>query len=78
MLSSIARIAPDYYSISLLIYSCIMPTKITRNKSGTYRVSTPHGTKSKSTTKKKAEAQKRLLDAIDHGFKPDRMRKKDK
>ena len=37
---------------------------------GKYRVSTPRGTKAKHTTKAKAEKQKRLLNAIDHGFKP--------
>jgi hypothetical protein len=35
-----------------------------------YRVSTPGSVKAKSTTKVKAKAQKRLLQAIDHGFKP--------
>lgn len=35
-----------------------------------YRVSTPGGTKAKSTTKAKAERQQRLLNAIDHGWKP--------
>ena len=45
--------------------------KITRGKNkGKYRVSTPKGVKSKATTKKKAESQKRLLNAIDHGWKP--------
>jgi len=46
-----------------------MPVKITKTK-GKFKVSTPSGTKAKSTTKKKAEAQKRLLNAIDHGFVP--------
>ena len=46
-----------------------MPVKITKTN-GKYKVSTPHGTKSKGTTKKKAVKQKRLLNAIDHGFKP--------
>lgn len=46
-----------------------MPVKIT--KSGNkYKVSTPGGTKSKGTTKAKALSQKRLLNAIDHGWKP--------
>ena len=35
-----------------------------------YRVSTPGGVKAKSTTKKKAKAQKRLLNAVEHGWKP--------
>ena len=45
-----------------------MPVKIT--KTDGYRVSTPHGTKAKHTTKIKAEAQKRLLQGIEHGWKP--------
>ena len=42
-----------------------MPVKITKTKGG-YKVSTPGGTKAKRTTKKKAEAQRRLLNAIEH------------
>ena len=55
-----------------------MPYKIRKNKKG-YSVTSPHGTKAKHTTKKKAEAQKRLLQAIEHNpdFKP-RKRKKGK
>ena len=53
-----------------------MPVKIRKTKGGKYQVSTPHGTKAKGTTKGKAEAQKRLLNAIDHGFVPSRNRKK--
>ena len=49
-----------------------MPVTMTKLKSGKYRVATPHGTKAKHTTKKKAEALKRLLNAVDHGWKPDR------
>lgn len=49
-----------------------MPVKVTRTKRGGFRVTTPGGTKSKNTTKKKAKAQKRLLNAIEHGFKPTR------
>jgi hypothetical protein len=47
-----------------------MPVTI-RKKNG-HEVRTPGGVKAKSTTKEKAEAQKRLLDAIEHnpGFKP--------
>ena len=48
-----------------------MPTKIRKVKGG-FRVSTPHGTKARKTTKKKAKKQKRLLDAIEHGFVPRR------
>lgn len=48
-----------------------MPEKITKVKGG-YRVSTPGGVKAKNTTKPKAEAQARLLRAIEHnpGFVP--------
>ncbi len=49
-----------------------MPVSINKNKGGSYRVSTPNGTKAKHTTKSKAQAQKRLLNAIEHGFKPRR------
>lgn len=41
-----------------------MPVKITKTSSG-YRVSTPSGTKAKGTTKAKAQAQKRLLNALE-------------
>jgi hypothetical protein len=47
-----------------------MPAKITKTKSGRYRVSTPNAVHARGTTKKKAEAQKRLLNAVDHGWKP--------
>lgn len=47
-----------------------MPEKITKNKDGSYRVSTPGGTKAKHTTKDKAQKQARLLRAVDHGWKP--------
>jgi len=46
-----------------------MPVKV-RKVGNKYKVTTPGGTKAKGTTKKKAEAQKRLLNAIDHGFRP--------
>lgn len=46
-----------------------MPAKV-RKRGGGYSVSTPHGVKAKKTTKKKAKAQQRLLNAIDHGWRP--------
>jgi hypothetical protein len=46
-----------------------MPVKITK-VGGKYRVSTPGGVRAKRTTKVKAEAQKRLLNAMEHGWKP--------
>ena len=46
-----------------------MPAKVTKMKKG-YQVSTPKGVKAKGTTQQKAEAQARLLNAVDHGWKP--------
>ena len=43
-----------------------MPVSIKKNKGGSYRVSTPNGVKAKHTTKAKAKAQERLLNAIEH------------
>lgn len=48
----------------------IMPVTIRKNKSGSYSVRTPHGVKAKHTTKAKAKAQERLLNAVEHGWKP--------
>jgi hypothetical protein len=49
-----------------------VPVKISRVSRGRYAVSTPSGTKAKGTTKKKAESQRRLLNAVedDSTFKP--------
>lgn len=48
-----------------------MPVKITKLKGGKVRVSTPGGVKSKSTSLRKAMAQKRLLYAVEKtGWKP--------
>lgn len=46
-----------------------MPAKITKVKGG-FRVSTPNGVHAKKTTAANAKKQARLLNAIDHGFKP--------
>uniref|UniRef100_A0A6M3L400 Uncharacterized protein n=1 Tax=viral metagenome TaxID=1070528 RepID=A0A6M3L400_9ZZZZ len=46
-----------------------MPVLI-RSLGDMYRVETPSGVKAKRTTKKKAKAQKRLLNAVEHGWKP--------
>lgn len=43
-----------------------MPVHLTKLKNGKYKVTTPNGTRSKGTTKKKAEAQRRLLNAVEH------------
>jgi len=45
-----------------------MPVKITK-KDG-YQVSTPKGVRAKHTTLAKAKAQERLLNAVEHGWKP--------
>lgn len=46
-----------------------MPVKIRKVKEG-YRVSTPSGVKAKRTTQTKARAQRNLLNAVEHGWKP--------
>lgn len=53
-----------------------MPVKI--RKVDGFRVSTPGGVKAKKTTKAKAMRQKRLLNAVEHGFKPRKRRKRSK
>ena len=55
-----------------------MPYRITKTKSGTFRVSSPHGVKAKGTSKKKAEAQVRLLNAKEHDpeFTPRRKKRR--
>lgn len=52
-----------------------MPARIRKVKGG-YRVSTPTGTKAKKTSLKKAKAQKRLLNAVEHGWKPKKKSKR--
>lgn len=49
-----------------------MPARVTRNKNGTFRVSTPNGVRAKATTKRKAASQARLLNAVEHGWRPGR------
>ena len=46
-----------------------MPVKITRVTGTRFRVSTPGGVKAKSTSKTKAQAQARLLNAVEHNPK---------
>lgn len=55
-----------------------MPVKLKSLGHGKVRVSTPHGAKAKSTTPAKAEKQKHLLNAVEHGWKPtrDKIRKR--
>lgn len=47
-----------------------MPVKIKKTKSGKFQVKTPGGVKAKGTTKAKAVKQKKLLNAVEHGFRP--------
>lgn len=47
-----------------------MPVRLTKLPSGKVRVSTPSGIHAKETTPEKAKAQERLLNAVDHGWKP--------
>lgn len=47
-----------------------MPVKISKQKGGGYSVRTPGGVKAKHTTKEKAEKQRRLLNAVEHGYVP--------
>lgn len=51
-----------------------MPVKVEKMAGGIMRVSTPGGVKSKATSFQKAMAQKRLLNAVDHGWKPTKMK----
>ncbi len=46
-----------------------MPVSI-KKVGGKFQVSTQHGLHAKGTTKAKANAQARLLRAVDHGWKP--------
>ena len=47
-----------------------MPVSLEKLANGKVRVSTPHGTKAKGTSLLKAKRQKRLLNAVEHGWKP--------
>lgn len=51
-----------------------MPATISKNPDGSFRVSTPNGVHAKHTSMRNAKKQKRLLNAIDHGFVPDKNR----
>jgi hypothetical protein len=43
-----------------------MPYRIEKLNEGGFKVVSPHGVKAKHTTKRKAKAQERLLNAIEH------------
>jgi hypothetical protein len=47
-----------------------MPVSTKSVGKGKVQVRTPNGIKAKSTTPAKAERQKRLLNAVEHGWKP--------
>jgi hypothetical protein len=49
-----------------------MPYTKTKLKNGKVKVTSPNGVKSKGSTPTNAKRQVRLLNAIDHGFKPSR------
>ena len=51
-----------------------MPVTTHKVKGG-YSVRTPRGVKAKRTTKGKARKQVRLLNAVEHGWKPTRRKK---
>ncbi len=52
-----------------------MPYQIKKLKSGKFQTSGPSGVHAKSTSKKNAESQLRLLRGIEHGMIPDKMKK---
>lgn len=57
-----------------------MPAKVRKvaqgKKKGQYKVITPEGVTAKGTTKEKAEAQRRLLEGVKHGWRPTGKKKK--
>jgi hypothetical protein len=53
-----------------------MPVKIKDIPGPGVRVSTPGGVKSKRTSMAKAKKQRRLLNAVDHGWKPTKLLKR--
>lgn len=46
-----------------------MPVTIRKKRGGKVSVSTPNGIKAKATTMTKAKRQRRLLNAVEHGWK---------
>jgi hypothetical protein len=53
-----------------------MPATKRKEPGDGYTVSTPNGVKGRHMTLRNANAQIRLLNAVDHGFKPDRKKKR--
>ena len=55
-----------------------MPVTKRKLPSGLVRVSTPGGVNSKGSTPANAAAQERLLNAVEHGWKPTGLKRKKK
>ncbi len=53
-----------------------MPAKITKTSGGKFQVQTPNMIHAKGTSLKNAKSQQRLLNAIDHGWKPGQVKNK--
>jgi hypothetical protein len=53
-----------------------MTTKITKTKGGKFKATYKGKVYAKSTTKEKAESQRRLLNAKKHGWKPTKKKGK--
>ena len=53
-----------------------MPVKKRKLPGGKVKVTTPGGVKAKGTTPEKAAAQERLLNAVEHGWKPTKGKKR--
>lgn len=51
-----------------------MPASIEKVGKGKFKVETPNAVHAKGTTLEKAKRQKRLLQAIDHGWEPSRKK----
>ncbi len=47
-----------------------MPAKIKKLPNGKFQVKTPNAVHAKGTSEVSAKAQQRLLNALDHGWKP--------
>lgn len=52
-----------------------MPVTVSKVKGG-YRVRTPNSVHAKRTTLAKAKKQERLLNAVEHGWKPTKKKKR--
>lgn len=80
MLFLFGGVMHDLHTISPILKNVYggkkMPAKKRKNSDGTYTVSTPNQVHGRKMTLRNANAQVRLLNAIDHGWKPDKKRKK--